>query len=110
MFYPTGIDFCSFRINTCCNKLFRKESMTFINLFGHLPAYIGQMEKVIFIHCEKAAILQSVDPVSYTHLDVYKRQSAAIARSRFTWLPALQLPRLLLLIVSAITSAVNPSG
>ena len=36
--------------------------------------------------------------------------SAAIARSRFTWLPALQLPRLLLLIVSAITSAVNPSG
>ncbi len=59
MFYPAGIYLCSFRINTCCDKLFRKEAMTFINLFGHLAAHIGQMEKVIFIHCEKAAILQS---------------------------------------------------
>ena len=61
MFYPAGIYFCSFRINTCCDKLFRKEAMTFINLFGNLAAYIGQMEKVIFIHCEKSAVFQGVD-------------------------------------------------
>lgn len=41
MFYPAGIYFCGFRINTCCDKLFRKEAMTFINLFGNLAACIG---------------------------------------------------------------------
>lgn len=41
MFHPAGIDFCNFRINTSCNKLFRKEAMTFINFFSNLAAYIG---------------------------------------------------------------------
>ena len=48
-------------IDACRKQFFPKEAMTFINLFGNLAAYIGQMEKVIFIHCEKAAVFQGVD-------------------------------------------------
>ena len=33
-----------------------KETMSFIDFFGNLAAHIGQMEKVIFVHCKKAAV------------------------------------------------------
>ena len=54
MLYSARVGLRSPGVNTCYDKLFRKEAMTFINLFGNLAAHIGQMEKVIFIHCEKA--------------------------------------------------------
>ena len=35
-----------------------KKAMALIDFFGNLAAYISQMEKVIFVHCEKAAVPQ----------------------------------------------------
>src|SRR5699024_5928425 len=58
VFNPAGVGLRSFGINTCGNKLFSKEAVTLIDLFGNLAAYIGQMEKVISVHRKKAAVPQ----------------------------------------------------
>ena len=58
VFNPAGVGLRSFGVNACGNKLLGKETVAFIGSFSHLAAHIGQMEKVIFVHCEKAAIPQ----------------------------------------------------
>ncbi len=68
MFNPAGIFFRHFRVNSCGDKLLSKKAVLFINLFSNLSANIGQMEKMIFVHCEKAAIFQSIDCHAYTWL------------------------------------------
>ena len=55
VFNTAGIGLRCLGINACCNKLLGKETMTIIDFFGNLAAHIGQVEKVIFVHCEKAA-------------------------------------------------------
>ena len=58
MFNPAGIGLRSFGVNACGDKLLGKKTMALIDFFGNLAAHIGQMEKVIFIHCKKAAVSQ----------------------------------------------------
>ena len=58
VFNTAGIGLRSFGVNACGDKLLGKKAMALIDFFGNLAAYIGQMEKVIFVHCEKAAIPQ----------------------------------------------------
>ena len=48
----------SFWVNACGDKLLGKKAMALIDFFGNLAAHIGQMKKVIFVHCEKAAVPQ----------------------------------------------------
>ena len=45
-------------VNSCGDKLLGKEAVSLEDFFGNLAAYIGQMEKVIFVHSEKAAVPQ----------------------------------------------------
>ena len=54
MFNPAGIGLRNPGVNACGDKLLGKEAMALIDFFGHLAAYIGQMEKVIFVHCKKS--------------------------------------------------------
>ena len=54
--------------NACCDKLLSKEAMALIDFFGNLAAYIGQMEKVILVHCEKATVLQGSHRMAHTGL------------------------------------------
>ena len=44
--------------NQLDNPLKIAETVAFIGSFSHLAAHIGQTEKVIFVHCEKAAVPQ----------------------------------------------------
>ncbi len=54
VFNPAGIGLRSLGVNACCDKLLGKKAMALIDFFGNLAAHIGQMEKVIFVHCEKS--------------------------------------------------------
>lgn len=45
-------------VNACGDKLLGKEAVSLVDFFGNLAAYIGQMEKMIFVHSEKAAVPQ----------------------------------------------------
>ena len=56
VFHPAGIVFRSLGINACGDELVAEETVPLINFLSNFAAHIGQMEKVIFIHCEKAAI------------------------------------------------------
>ena len=58
MFNPAGVSLRSPRVNDCGDKLLGKEAVSLEDFFGNLAAYIGQMEKVIFVHSEKAAVPQ----------------------------------------------------
>jgi len=58
VFNPAGVSLRSPGVNACGDKLLGKEAVSLEDFFGNLAAYIGQMEKVIFVHCEKAAIPQ----------------------------------------------------
>ena len=58
VFNPAGVGLRSFRVNTRCDKLLSEKAMALVDFFGNLAAYIGQMEKVIFVHSEKAAVPQ----------------------------------------------------
>ena len=58
VFNTTGIGLRSFGVNACGDKLLGKEAVTLVDFFGYLAAHIGQMEKVILVHCEKAAVPQ----------------------------------------------------
>ena len=66
MFDPAGIPFRHFRVNACGDKLLGKETMSLIDFFGDLSAHIGKVEKVILVHCKKAAVFQSTDRYAYT--------------------------------------------
>ena len=55
VFHPTGIVFRSLGINACSDELVAKETVPLVNFLSNFAAHIGQMEKAIFIHCEKAA-------------------------------------------------------
>ena len=46
------------RINARSDKLLGKKAMALVDFFGNLTANIGQVEKVIFVHYKKAAVLQ----------------------------------------------------
>ena len=58
VFNTTGVSLRSFGVNACGDKLLGKEAVSLIDFFGNLAAYIGQMEKVVFVHSEKAAVPQ----------------------------------------------------
>ena len=58
VFNTTGVSLRSFWVNACGDKLLGKEAVSLIDFFGNLAAYIGQMEKVVFVHSEKAAVPQ----------------------------------------------------
>lgn len=58
VFNPAGVSLRSPGINACGDKLLGKKAMALIDFFGYLAAHIGQMEKVIFVHSEKAAVPQ----------------------------------------------------
>ena len=53
--------------------MFQKQSQTRGNMTGFVNEMLGNIKVVkVFDHGEKAQ--EEFDPVSYTHLDVYKRQ------------------------------------
>ena len=56
VFNTTGIGLRSFGVNACGDKLLGKEAVSLEDFFGNLAAYIGQMEKVILVHREKAPV------------------------------------------------------
>ena len=58
VFNPAGVSLRSPGVNACGDKLLGKEAVSLEDFFGNLAAYIGQMEKVIFVHSEKAAVPQ----------------------------------------------------
>src|SRR5699024_7330289 len=53
VFNPASIGLSSPRVNACGDKLLGKKAVTLVDFFGNLAAHIGQMKKVIFVHCEK---------------------------------------------------------
>lgn len=68
VFHPAGIVFRSLEINACGHKLLGKKTMFFINFLGNCPAYIGQVEKVVFIHFNKATITQDCHRMAHAWL------------------------------------------
>ena len=56
VFHPAGIGLRCLGINTSSDKLFCKKAVAFINGCSNLPAYVGQVEKVVFVHREKTSI------------------------------------------------------
>ena len=56
--HGAGVSLCSLRVNDCGDKPLCKEKMTLIDGFSNFQAYIGQLKKVILVHCEKAAVPQ----------------------------------------------------
>ena len=58
VFNTAVIGLRSFGVNACGDKLLGKEAVTLVDFFGYLAAHIGQMEKVIFVHHNKAAVPQ----------------------------------------------------
>ena len=58
VFNPAGVGLRSPGVNACGDKLLGKKAMALVDFFGNLAAYIGQMEKVILVHREKAAVPQ----------------------------------------------------
>ena len=58
VFNPAGVSLRSPGVNACGDKLLGKEAVSLEDFFGNLAAYIGQMEKMIFVHSEKAAVPQ----------------------------------------------------
>src|SRR5699024_3524185 len=68
VFNPAGIGLRSPGVNACGDKLLGKEAMALIDFFGNLAAYIGQMEKVIFVHCKKAAVPQGSHRMAHAWL------------------------------------------
>ena len=57
VFNPAGVGLRSFWVNACGDdKLLGKKAMALVDFFGNLAAQIGQMEKVIFVHCKKVAV------------------------------------------------------
>ena len=59
VFNPAGVSLRSLGVNSCGDKLLGKEAVSLEDFFGNLAAYIGQVEKVILVHCEKTTVLQN---------------------------------------------------
>lgn len=59
VFHPAGISLRRLGVNACGDEPVAEEAVPLVNFLGNFTAYIGQMEKVIFVHCEKAAVPQS---------------------------------------------------
>lgn len=55
---PAGVPFRRFRVYADFNQSVGKEAVLFVDLLRYFPAHIGRMEKVIFVHREKAAVPQ----------------------------------------------------
>ncbi len=53
-----GVLFRRYRVYAGLDQPVSKEEVLFEDLLRHFPANIGQMEKMIFVHCEKAAVPQ----------------------------------------------------
>ena len=72
MFYPASVLLRRFSVYASSHKLLRKELIAFIDFLCHFPAYIGQVEKSILVHCQKAAIPQNAhrmtDTLSLIHI------------------------------------------
>ena len=68
VFNTAGIGLRSFGVNACGDKLLGKEAVTLVDFFGNFPANIGQMEKMIFVHCEKAAVPQGSHRMAHAGL------------------------------------------
>ena len=56
VFHPTGISLSCFLIHAGLYEHFREKALLLISALGHLAAHIGQVEKVILVHCEKTAV------------------------------------------------------
>ena len=59
MFNPAGVLFRCFLIDASSDKLLHKKHMAFIDFFGNLPTYDGQMKEPIIIHGQKTSIFQN---------------------------------------------------
>ena len=59
VFNPAGVGLRSFGVNACGDKLLGKEAVTLVDFFGNFPACLGQMQKIIAVYCQKAALLQN---------------------------------------------------
>ena len=65
VFNPAGVSLRSPGVSACGDKLLGKEAVSLEDFFGNLAAYIGQMEKVIFVHHKKAAVPQGSHCMSH---------------------------------------------
>ena len=55
---PAGVGLRSFGVNACGNKLLSEKAMALVDFFGNCPAYIGQVQEIVAVHREKAAVSQ----------------------------------------------------
>ena len=58
VFNPAGVGLRSFRFNARCDKLLSEKAMALVDFFGNCPAYIGQVQEIVAVHREKAAVSQ----------------------------------------------------
>ena len=58
VFNPAGVGLRSFRVNARCDKLLSEKAMALVDFFGNCPAYIGQVQELVAVHREKAAVSQ----------------------------------------------------
>lgn len=59
VFHPASLLFRRFLIDASSYKLFRKELVSLIDFFSNFLACLGQMQKIIAVYCQKAALLQN---------------------------------------------------
>ena len=83
VFNPAGVGLRSFGVNACGDKLLGKEAVSLVDFFGNLASYIGQMEKMIFVHSEKAAVSACrrhsfVEGIRNGGLEMYLKTAAGV--------------------------------
>ena len=68
VFNQAGFVFGDFRVYARSDQLHRKKLVPLVNFLSNFATHIGQMEKVIFIHCEKAAVSQGSHRMAHAGL------------------------------------------
>ena len=68
VFNQAGFVFGDFRVYARSDQLHRKKLVPLVNFLSNFATHIGQMEKVIFIHCEKAAVSQGSHRLAHAGL------------------------------------------
>ena len=68
MFHFASFCFGDVGVNTSISKLFRKILMSLIELFCDLSTQIGQMQRVVIVHYDKAARSQEFDRMAHAGL------------------------------------------
>ena len=68
VFNQAGFVFGDFRVYARSDQLHRKKLVPLVNFLSNFATHIGQMEKVIFIHCEKATVPQGSHRMAHAGL------------------------------------------